>query len=60
LLQAARRCTSSWSSFTLNHPTIGIGISAWTEAVAALREGLLLWLDRSDERNTLWSYIQTA
>jgi hypothetical protein len=37
---------------TPNHPPIGIGISAWTEAVAALREQLLpLGWTRSDERN---------
>jgi hypothetical protein len=52
LLQAARRWHFSWSSFTLNHPPIGIGISAWTEAVAALREELLpVGWTRSDERN---------
>jgi len=52
LLHPARRWHFSWSSFTLNHPPIGIGISAWTEAVAALREELLpVGWTRSDERN---------
>lgn len=52
LLHAARRWHFSWSNFTPNHPPVGIGISAWTEAVAALREQLLpLGWTRSDERN---------
>lgn len=52
LLHTAERWHLSWSSFTPNHPPIGIGISAWTEAVAALREQLLStgW-KRSDEKN---------
>ena len=52
LIHTAQRWHLSWSSFTLNHPPIGIGISAWTEAVAALREQLLPqgWA-RSDEKN---------
>jgi hypothetical protein len=52
LLHTAQRWHLSWSSFTPNHPPIGIGISAWTEAVAALREQLLPqgWM-RSDEKN---------
>jgi hypothetical protein len=52
LLHTAQRWHLSWSSFTPNHPPIGIGISAWTEAVAALREQLLPqgW-KRSDEKN---------
>src|SRR5262249_28310631 len=41
LLHTAQRWHLSWSSFTPNHPPIGIGISAWTEAVAAWREQLL-------------------
>src|SRR5262245_61681670 len=42
----------SCSNFTPNHPPVGIGISAWTEAVAALRDQLLpLGWTRSDERN---------
>lgn len=52
LLHAARRWYLSWSSFTPNHPPVGIGISAWTEAVAALREQLLpIGWTRTDERN---------
>lgn len=52
LLHTARRWHLSWSGFTLNHPPVGIGISAWTEAVAALREQLLpIGWSRSDERN---------
>jgi hypothetical protein len=52
LLHAARRWHFSWSNFTPNHPPAGSGISAWTEAVAALREQLLpLGWTRSDERN---------
>ena len=52
LLHTAQRWHLSWSSFTPNQPPIGIGISAWTEAVAALREQLLPtgW-KRSDEKN---------
>lgn len=52
LLHTAQRWHLSWSSFTPNYPPIGIGISAWTEAVAALREQLLPigWV-RSDEKN---------
>lgn len=52
LLHAARRWHLSWASFTPNHPPFGIGISAWTESVAALREQLLPagW-SRSDEMN---------
>jgi hypothetical protein len=52
LVHAARRWYLSWISFTANHPAFAIGIAAWMEAVAALREGLmpLGWL-RSDERN---------
>ena len=41
LLHAARRWYLTWSGFTLNHPPVGVGISAWTEAVAALREQVL-------------------
>jgi hypothetical protein len=52
LLHTAQRWHLSWSSFTPNHPPIGIGISAWTEAVAALREQLLpIGWTRSDEKN---------
>jgi hypothetical protein len=52
LSHAAQRWHLSWSSFTPNHPPIGVGISAWTEAVAALREQLLpLGWARSDEKN---------
>ena len=52
LIHAARRWYLSWISFTANHPSFGIGIAAWMEAVAALREGLLPtgWT-RSDEKN---------
>ena len=52
LLHTAQRWHLSWSSFTPNHPPIGVGISAWTEAVAALREQLAPrgW-SRSDEKN---------
>ncbi|HXQ04349.1 MAG TPA: hypothetical protein VN831_06290 [Bradyrhizobium sp.] len=52
LLHAARRWYLSWISFTANHPAFGIGIAAWMEAVAGLREGLLPvgWI-RSDENN---------
>jgi hypothetical protein len=52
LLHAAQRWYLTWTGFTANHPPIGIGISAWTEAVAALREQLLPtgWA-RSDEKN---------
>jgi len=52
LLHVARRWHLSWSSFTPNHPPVGVSISAWTEAVAALREQLLTigWI-RTDERN---------
>jgi hypothetical protein len=52
LLDAARRWHFSWTNFTPNHPPVGVGISAWTEAVAALREQLAPngWT-RSDERN---------
>jgi hypothetical protein len=49
---AARRWYLSWVSFTTNHPPFAIGIAAWMEAVAALREGLLpLGWTRSDEKN---------
>ena len=52
LLHAARRWYLSWVSFTANHPPFGIGIAAWMEAVAALREGLLpISWTRSDEKN---------
>ena len=52
LLHAARRWHLAWASYTPNHPAVGIGIGAWTEAVAALREQLLpLGWTRSDERN---------
>jgi hypothetical protein len=52
LLHAARRWYLSWISFTANHPAFGIGIAAWMEAVAALREGLLpIGWARSDEKN---------
>jgi hypothetical protein len=52
LLHAASRWTLAWDSFTANHPSFAIGIAAWMEAVAALRDGLLPigWV-RSDERN---------
>ncbi|MDX8469793.1 hypothetical protein RFM41_24025 [Mesorhizobium sp. VK25A] len=52
LLHAARRWHVAWSGFTANHPPFGIGIAAWMEAVAALRETTmpLGWV-RSDERN---------
>jgi hypothetical protein len=52
LAHSARRWYLSWVSFTANHPPFAIGIAAWTEAVAALREGLLpLGWTRSDEKN---------
>jgi hypothetical protein len=52
LLHAAQRWYLSWVSFTANHPPFGIGIAAWMEAVAALREGLLpIGWARSDEKN---------
>lgn len=52
LLHTARRWYLSLSSFTPNHPPVGVGMSAWTEAVAALREQLLpLGWSRSDARN---------
>ncbi len=52
LVHAARRWYLSWISFTANHPQFAIGIAAWMEAVAALREGLLpLNWTRSDEKN---------
>ena len=52
LLHAARRWYLSWVSFTANHPPFGIGIAAWMEAVAALREVLLpIGWTRSDEKN---------
>lgn len=52
LLHAAQRWYLSWVSFTANHPPFAIGIAAWMEAVAALREGLLpLGWTRSDEKN---------
>ena len=52
LLHATRRWYLSWVSFTANHPPFGIGIAAWMEAVAALREGLLpIGWTRSDEKN---------
>jgi len=52
LLHATRRWHVAWSSFTPNHPPFGIGIAAWMEAVAALRETTMPkgWV-RSDERN---------
>lgn len=52
LVHAARRWYLSWANFTANHPPFAIGIAAWMEAVAALREGLLPvgWM-RSDEKN---------
>ncbi|HEV2619230.1 MAG TPA: hypothetical protein VGU23_04755 [Acidobacteriaceae bacterium] len=52
LLHAARRWYVAWGSFTLNHPQFGIGIAAWMEAVAALREATMPhgWT-RSDDRN---------
>jgi hypothetical protein len=52
LVHAARRWYLSWVNFTANHPPFAIGIAAWMEAVAALREGLLpLGWVRSDEKN---------
>ena len=52
LLHAARRWYLSGISFTANHPSFGIGIAAWMEAVAALRDGLLpISWTRSDEKN---------
>ncbi|MDE2792104.1 MAG: hypothetical protein OXI81_17005 [Paracoccaceae bacterium] len=52
LLHAARRWYLSRVSFTDNHPPFGIGIAAWMESVAALREGLLpIGWTRSDEKN---------
>ncbi|MGZ9021358.1 MAG: hypothetical protein ACXW3S_15675 [Rhodoplanes sp.] len=52
LLHAARRWHVAWSGFTPNHPPFGIGIAAWMEAVAALRETTMPegWT-RSDDRN---------
>jgi hypothetical protein len=51
LAHSARRWYLSWVSFTANHPPFAIGIAAWMEAVAALREGLLpLGWTRSDAR----------
>ena len=43
LAHAARRWYLSWISFTANHPPFGIGIAAWMEAVAALRETSILF-----------------
>lgn len=52
LVHAARRWYLSWVNFTANYPPFAIGIAAWMEAVAALREGLLpLGWVRSDEKN---------
>jgi len=52
LIHAARRWYLSWISFTANHPSFGIGIAAWMEAVAALREGLIpIGWTRFDEKN---------
>ena len=52
LLHAVRRWYLSWVSFTVNHPPFGIGIAAWMEAVAALREKLLpIGWTRSDDKN---------
>jgi len=52
LLHAARRWHLAWSGFTPNHPPFGVGIAAWMEAVAALREAVMPdgWT-RSDDRN---------
>jgi hypothetical protein len=52
LQHAARRWHASWAGFTPNHPAFGVGIAAWVEAVAALRETLAPdgWT-RSDEKN---------
>jgi len=52
LQHVARRWYAAWSSFTPNHPPFGIGIAAWMEAVAALREKIMPegW-SRSDEDN---------
>lgn len=52
LLHAARRWHLAWSGFTPNHPPFGVGIAAWVEAVAALRESIMPdgWT-RSDECN---------
>lgn len=52
LLHAVRRWHFTWTTFTPNHPPVGVGIACWTEAVAALRDQLLpLAWSRSDERN---------
>lgn len=52
LLHAAQRWYLRSTEFTPNHPPFGVGISAWTEAVAALRDGLLpIGWSRSDEKN---------
>jgi hypothetical protein len=52
LLYATRRWYLAWSGFTPNHPPFGVGIAAWMEAVAALREAIMPngWT-RSDDRN---------
>ena len=56
LVHAARRWYLSWVSFTTNHPPFAIGIAAWMEAVAALREGLLPlgWTRSGTRRTTPW------
>jgi hypothetical protein len=52
LVHAAQRWYLSSISFSANHPAFAIGIAAWMEAVAALREGLLpLGWSRSDYGN---------
>src|SRR5262245_4271972 len=52
LLHAAMRWHVAWNGFTPNHPSFGIGIAAWMEAVAALRERVMPagW-SRRDEHN---------
>jgi len=52
LVQAVQRGHSAWANCTLNHPRLFPGISAWAEAVNALRELLIpLGWNRSDEGN---------
>ena len=52
LLHAAQRWYLTKNSYTPNHPAFAIGITAWMEAVAALRDQLLpIGWRRSNENN---------